>query len=113
MTTAEAQSILQQKEEEKQRKEVIKEARRQNFFSKTASRNIKKLTKKEIPVPSNNPQRKSSGPCKKSRVALENEDLSTEEFIEESTEELYTSSSSDNSNESSDADEENICTECK
>ena len=46
MTTAEAQSILQQKEEEKQRKEVIKEASRQNFFSKTASRNIKKLTKK-------------------------------------------------------------------
>ena len=107
MTATEALSILQQKEEEKQRKEVIKETRRQKKFSKTASRNIKKLTKKEIPVPSNNPQRKSSRPCMKSRVALKNEDLSTEEFIEESTEELYTSSSSDNSNESSDADKEN------
>ena len=73
-------------------------------------------TTKEIPVPSNVLQRKSSLPRKKSRVVLENEDLSTEEeFIDESTdEELYTSSSSDNSNEISDEDEENnICTECK
>ena len=38
--------------------------------SKTASKNIKKLTKatKEIPAPSNTPQRKSSWPRKKSRV---------------------------------------------
>ena len=52
MTTAEALSILKQIEEEKWRKEVIKEARRQNFFSKTASKNIKKLTRttKKIPV---------------------------------------------------------------
>ena len=72
-------------------------------------------TTKEIPVPSNVLQRKSSLPRKKSRVVLENEDLSTEEeFIDESTEELYTSSSSDNSNEISDEDgENNICTECK
>ena len=45
MTTAEALSILQQKEEEKRRKEVIKKARRQKKYSKTASKNIKKLTK--------------------------------------------------------------------
>ena len=32
MTTAKALSILQQKEEEKQRKEVIKEARIQKYF---------------------------------------------------------------------------------
>ena len=71
-------------------------------------------TTKEIPVPSNVLQRKSSLPRKKSRVVLENEDLSTEEeFIDESTEELYTSSSSDNSNEISDDGENNICTECK
>ena len=72
-------------------------------------------TTKESLVPSNIPQRKSSQPRKKSRVVLENEDLSTkEEFTEESTEELYTSSSSNNSNESSDEDQENnICAECK
>ena len=45
MTTAEALSILQQKEEEKRRKEIIKKARRQKKYSKTASKNIKKLTK--------------------------------------------------------------------
>ena len=44
MTTAEALSILQQKEEEKRRKEIIKKARRQKKYSKTASKNIKKLT---------------------------------------------------------------------
>ena len=118
MKTAEALSILQQKEVEKRRKEVIKEAKRQKKFSKTTSKNIKKSTKttKEVPAPSNIPQRKSSGPRKKSRVVLENDDLSTEEELieEESTEELYTSSSSDDSNKSSDEDEENnICTECK
>ena len=66
-------------------------------------------TTKEIPVSSNILQRKSSQSCKKSRVVLENADLSTgEEFIEEeSTEELYTSSSSDNSNKSSDENKEN------
>ena len=116
MTTTKALSIFQQKEEEKQRKEAIKEARIQNKISKTTSKNIKKLTKttKEIPVPSNIPQRKSSQPRKKSRVVLENEDLSTkEEFTEESTEELYTSSSLENSKESSDEDQENnICAEC-
>ena len=65
MTTAEALSILQQKEEEKQRKEVIKEPRIQKN-SKTASKNIKKLAKatKEIPAPSNTPQKKSSWPRK-------------------------------------------------
>ena len=37
-----------------------------------------------------------------------------EEFIEESTKELYRSSSSGNSNKSSDEDDEsNICAECK
>ena len=47
-------------------------------------------TTKEIPIPSNILQRKSSRPHKKSRVVLENEDLLTEEeFIKESTEELY------------------------
>ena len=45
MTTAEALSTLQQKEEEKRRKEVITEARGQKKFQKTTSKNIKKLTK--------------------------------------------------------------------
>ena len=69
---------------------------------------------REIPAPSNFPQRKSSWPRKKSKLVLENDDLLIEEeIIEESTGELYTSSSSENSNESSDEDEENnICTEC-
>ena len=77
MTTAEALSILQQKEEEKRRKEVIKEARRQKIFSKTTSKNIKKFAKttKEIPAPSNIPQRKSTRPRQKSKVVLENDDL--------------------------------------
>ena len=47
-------------------------------------------TTKEIPIPSNILQKKSSRPHKKSRVVLENKDLLTEQgFIEESTEELY------------------------
>ena len=115
ITTAEALSILHKKEEVKCRKEVIKEARRQKKTSKATSKNIKKLTKtKEIPAPSNLPPRKSSPPCKKSRVVLEN-NLSTEkEIIEEPSEELYTSSSSDNPNEITDEDKENnICTERK
>ena len=87
MTTAKALSILQWTEEGKCGKEVTKEERRQ----KTTSKNTKKLTKasKEIPAPSNIPQRKSSQSCKKLWVVLENDDLSTEEeFIEESTEEF-------------------------
>ena len=47
-------------------------------------------TTKEIPIPSNILQKKSSRPNKKPRVVLENKDLLTEqECIEESTEELY------------------------
>ena len=77
MTNAKALSILQQKEEEKRRKETIKEARRQKKKSKATSKNIKKLTKatKEIPASSNITQRKSNRPRKKSRVVLENNDL--------------------------------------
>ena len=41
MTTAKALSILQQKEDEKPRKDVIKEARRQNKISKTTSKILK------------------------------------------------------------------------
>ena len=73
-----------------------------------------KITK-EIPASSNYSQRKSSRPHTKSRVVLENDDLSTEEFIkEESTEGLYTSSFLDNSNKNSDESKENnICRKCK
>ena len=62
MTNAEeALSILQQKEQEKQRTEVIKEARRQKKKSNATSKNIKKLRKttKEIAAPSNILQIKS------------------------------------------------------
>ena len=61
MTNAEeALSILQQKEQEKQRTEVIKEARRQKKIKRNF-KNIKKLTKttKEIAAPSNILQIKS------------------------------------------------------
>ena len=86
---------FQTKRRGKTKKRSNKGSKKIKKLSKTASKNIKTLTETtKIPVPSNIPQRKSSWPCKKSRVVLENKDLLTEEeFIEESTEELYTSSS--------------------
>ena len=77
LKNAKALSILQQKEEEKRRKEIIKEARRQKKNLKTTSKNMKKLTKtiKEIPASSKITQRKSNRPRKKSRVVLENNHL--------------------------------------
>ena len=47
MTTAKALSILQQKEDEKPRKDVIKEARRQNKISKTTSKLLKSWQKQQ------------------------------------------------------------------
>ena len=96
----------------KARKRSNKGSKKTKQFQKQPQKILKRWQKttKEIPVSSNILQRKSSQSCKKSRVVLENADLSTgEEFIEEeSTEDLYTSSSSDNSNKSSDENKEII-----
>ena len=83
--------------------EVIKETKRQEKKNQKQLQNIKTLTKatNEIPAPSNTSQRKSSQARKKSRVVLENYDLSTEKFIEEeSAEGLYVSLFSHNLNKS-------------
>ena len=64
-------------------------------------------------IQANKPVSQSKQPQKKSRRVLENEDISSkEEIIEETSEEVCSTSDSEESDSSYD-DEKNICMQCK
>ena len=113
MTTEQALIILKRKEDKKYRLEIVKEAKRQKREHNVNIKNKKKaLPKMQGSIQANKPVSQSKQPQKKSRRVLENEDISSkEEIIEETSEEVCSTSDSEESDSSYD-DEKNICMQC-